>query len=232
MDTIKLPPRLAAIAEKVPQGSRVADVGTDHAWLPLYLLQTKHAVSAVATDIRQGPLDRAIAHAALYELPLRCLLCDGLMQVDRADADTVVIAGMGGENIAEILRAAPWTKENTRLILQPMSRPEVLRRAMPSLGLRILRESLVEDAGRLYSILEAEGGESEALTPAEFYTGKASLLHFDPLWERLLCETTQRFIKSSAGLARSTQEDAAERIKEIQTVLDDLERIRRDICRP
>ena len=142
--TFKLPPRLAAIAALVPDGARLADVGTDHALLPIRLLLDGKIQSAVATDIRPGPLSRAKENAyAAGVQDLSCVLCDGLTGVSPDSADTVVIAGMGGENIAAILRAAPWACRNTLCILQPMSRPEELRAALPSLGLTIRAERLL-----------------------------------------------------------------------------------------
>ena len=148
--TFKLPPRLAAIAALVPDGARLADVGTDHALLPIRLLLDGKIQSAVATDIRPGPLSRAKENACAAGVQdLFCVLCDGLTGISPDSVDTVVIAGMGGENIAAILRAAPWACRNALCILQPMSRPEELRAALPSLGLMIRAERLVRDAGRL-----------------------------------------------------------------------------------
>lgn len=126
--TFKLPPRLAAIAALVPDGARLADVGTDHALLPIRLLLDGKIQRAVATDIRPGPLSRARENAyAAGVQDLSCVLCDGLTGISPDSVDTVVIAGMGGENIAAILRAAPWACRNALCILQPMSRPEELR---------------------------------------------------------------------------------------------------------
>ena len=121
----KLPPRLAAIAALVPDGARLADVGTDHALLPIRLLLDGKIQSAVATDIRSGPLSRAKENAyAAGVQDLSCVLCDGLTGISPDSVDTVVIAGMGGENIAAILRAAPWACRNALCILQPKARPE------------------------------------------------------------------------------------------------------------
>ena len=107
--TFKLPPRLAAIAALVPDGARLADIGTDHALLPIRLLLDGKIQSAIAADIRPGPLSRAKENAcAAMVTNLSCVLCDGLTGISPDSVDTVVIAGMGGENIAGILRAAPW----------------------------------------------------------------------------------------------------------------------------
>ena len=203
----------------------MADVGTDHGWLPLYLLQCGRAESAVATDIREGPLSRAVSHAEEYDLPLRCVLCDGLSALSQNDADTVIVAGMGGENIVSILSAAPWVQEHTRLLLQPMSRSEALRAAMPALGLRILSETLIEDAGRLYTVIEAEGGAAEELSPAEMYVGKQSLLADDPLRSRQLKEAAARLRKIEKGLRSAEEDTERTRLSALRVILEDLVRI-------
>ena len=127
MRPIELTPRLQAVAGLVPRGARLADVGTDHAYLPASLLQQGVIDTAVAADLRPGPLDRARATAERYGLTeqISFRLCDGLSGILPEEADTVVIAGMGGETIAAILSAAPWVREEgKRLILQPMSAQE------------------------------------------------------------------------------------------------------------
>ena len=121
--TFKLPPRLAAIAALVPDGARLADIGTDHALLPIRLLLDGKIQSAIAADIRPGPLSRAKENAcAAMVTNLSCVLCDGLTGISPDSVDTVVIAGMGGETICTILAAAPWLREGRRLILQPQSK--------------------------------------------------------------------------------------------------------------
>lgn len=226
--TFKLPPRLAAIAALVPNGARLADVGTDHALLPIRLLLDGKIRSAVATDIRPGPLSRAKENAyAAGVQNLYCILCDGLTGVSPADADTAVIAGMGGENIAGILRAAPWACRDALLILQPMSRPEELRAALPSLSLSICAERLVRDAGRLYSILALRAGISDALSPGELYCGKYSLLSSDPLFADVLSEQEKRLETAIQGLERSGRESDRERLKTLRLAAADITEMRR-----
>ena len=125
---LTLQPRLQAIADLVPQGSRIADVGTDHGYLPIYLLQRNRISCAIATDIRPGPLEHGKRTAREWgrEHQISFRLCDGLAEVSPQEVDTVVIAGMGGETIAAILDAVPWCHEK-ELLLQPMSRAEFRR---------------------------------------------------------------------------------------------------------
>ena len=105
---MELSPRLRSVAELVPRGARFADVGTDHAYLPVWLLQRGVISRAVVSDLRQGPLDRARSTAEKYGLTSRMdfRLCDGLSAIRPEEADTIAIAGMGGETVAAILAYA------------------------------------------------------------------------------------------------------------------------------
>lgn len=221
MNTYRLPPRLAVIAGLIPENARLADVGTDHGLLPIRLLQENRILSAVATDIRPGPLDRGKANAAQHGVDnISFRLCNGLDGVQSHEVDTVVIAGMGGENIVDILQRASWCRHGVRLILQPMSRPEVLRGALMGLSLRILSETLVEDTGRLYSVIVAEGGTAEVYTPAELYTGLFRHVGHQPLFKRLLKEQDMRLTPAVNGLAHSDRPEDIERRETLKAALE------------
>ena len=128
---LQLQPRLQCLADLVPQGARLVDVGTDHGYLPVWLLQHGRMESAIASDINTLPLDHARATAAEYGVTA-CIdfrLCPGLAKIGSEECDTVAIAGMGGETIIGILKAAPWTRDGTHtLILQPQTKVDLLRR--------------------------------------------------------------------------------------------------------
>ena len=128
---MKLDQRLSAVAALVRLGSRLADIGTDHAYLPVWLVQNGVCPAAIAADLRPGPLEAARRHVAAAGLEDRISLRlgDGLAPVFPGEADDIVIAGMGGETIAAILAAADWLADaRLRLVLQPMSRAEETRR--------------------------------------------------------------------------------------------------------
>lgn len=221
MESEKLSPRLAAIAAMVPRGARLADVGTDHGLLPVWLLKHGYIRSAVATDIRPGPLSRAEenrASAGISPRDMRCILCDGLEGIAPTDADTVVIAGLGGENMTGILENASWARSGALLILQPMTHPEVLRTALSRWGLRITRECLVLDSGRIYSILGARTGTDESMTEAETYTGRYALIAGDPLFPRYLREWRERTDRALEGLASSRREEDLRRFAHLRLV--------------
>ena len=171
---MELTPRLQAIAEQVPQGARLADVGTDHGYLPVWLLRSGRIESAIAADLREGPLDRSRETAQRFGVAERISfrLCDGLSAIRPEETDTVVIAGMGGETIASILEAAPWTKEGTLLLLQPMTKCAELRLWLQRNGYQIAGERIACEGKKLYNILSVKGGEMSPLSPAELWAGR------------------------------------------------------------
>jgi len=160
---LELQPRLQALADWVRPGARLADIGTDHGYLPVWLRLHGVVEYAIASDLRPLPLEHARRSAAEFGAEgIDFRLCDGLADLSPEETDTVVIAGMGGETITAILSAAPWALDGKHtLLLQPMSRAEHLRAWLPENGGKVLRERLVEDKGNLYPILEVTGGEEE-----------------------------------------------------------------------
>ena len=138
----QLGPRLAACAELVRQGSPVADVGTDHAYLPIWLLRT-------------GKVPRAHAHLYGVQDRLRLVLGDGLEGLTPEDAQDIVVAGMGGQMILRIVEAEWLRSPEKRLILQPMSAADRLRLGLCRRGFQVERELAVEDADRVYSAFSA-----------------------------------------------------------------------------
>ena len=170
----QLSPRLALCASYVRQGSVVADIGTDHALLPVWLVRSGKAVRAVASDINEGPIERARLNVSRNQLNDRIstVVADGLAGIDPAQVDDIVIAGMGGDLIAAILDAAPWTKDSRyRLILQPMSHAERLREYLFLSGFAIEHEQAVRDSGRVYSVMCASYTGSVSHTDAMLYGG-------------------------------------------------------------
>lgn len=203
MRKLELSPRLQLLADWVKPGARLADVGTDHAYLPVWLRLHGRVASAIACDLREGPLARAREAGRNYgvdgEIDFR--LGDGLSVVSPEEADTIVIAGMGGENIAAILAKAPWTAGGGHtLLLQPQTRAETLRKFLADNGYAIHREKLVEDRGAIYPVLEAGGGEM-SLTLGQLYGGAALLQ--DPLGDRYIIEKIIRLQGAVAGVNRS-----------------------------
>lgn len=206
---LRLPPRLQRIAELVPQGARLADVGTDHGYLPVWLLQNGHIAHAIASDISAAPLEHARRTAAEYGVAERMTfrLCAGLDGIAPDETDTVVIAGMGGETILAILASAAWDWHGKTLLLQPMTKAELLRRSLAEHGLCIASERLVRDKGTIYAVIEAKAGQGAPLTNAEAWCG-VGLLH-DPLYGEYAGGRVRKLEKAAAGLRQAKTLDSA-----------------------
>jgi tRNA (adenine22-N1)-methyltransferase len=180
----RLGERLAALAAHIPAGSRAADIGTDHAYLPIALLRRGLCPCAILTDINEGPLSKARenilrAYQDAGENAVSCrrgsiatpdgvytLRCgDGLVPIEHGEADVAVIAGMGGETILHILNADP---EKTRSIgiyvLQPRTKPAVLRQYIYDNNYYVIDEDLAEENGRICEIIVMSPGRPNAQT--------------------------------------------------------------------
>lgn len=229
MENKRLSPRLETIAGMVTPGCRLADVGTDHGYLPIRLLLDGTIKSAVASDIRPGPLSAARKNAAAAGVEnIRFRLCSGLEGISPEEADTVVIAGMGGETIAGILDKAPWVREGKTLILQPMTRQEVLRRALEKTGLRIERERLVLDGGRIYSVMLTRAGEPDTYTEAEYYTGRYALISGEALFGEYLTQWENKLDRALEGLSAAEDRRHLARAVELRRICEQLRQMRND----
>ena len=215
---LELSPRLEMTASLVPSGARLADVGTDHAYLPAALLLEGRIPSAIASDLRRGPLERARETAAAFDLKekISFRLCDGLSGVGPEEVDAIVFAGMGGETIAAILAAAPWTRERVvSLILQPMSSMSDLRAWLGQNGYDILEERLAREGDSLYTALSVRAGEMAPMTAAERYAGRNT---GDPLRGMWLDRWLTRTERALDGLARARRERDGLRRQELEQV--------------
>ena len=224
-DRLELGPRLRAIAALVPLGCRtLADIGTDHGYIPVSLLLEGRLDRAIAADIGAPPLDHARRTAGLYGVSERMdfRLGDGLAVVEPGEAEVIVIAGMGGDTITEILDAAPWSRDGPLLLLQSMSRTDVLRRWLPANGYAVCREKLVQDKGVLYPILAVRGGETPPATEAQAQGG--FLLEGDPLWGLYLADRLLRLRRAAAGLHRARDPALGEKREQLLAVIGALER--------
>lgn len=224
-DVIHLTPRLAAAASFVRGGSVAADVGTDHAYLPLYLVLTGKVARAVATDVADGPIDRAKENVSLYRDvcgKIELYKADGLHGIEKHSPDDILICGMGGELIARILSGSAYVRnKDIRLILQPMSKEERLRAFLYSNGFDITDETIVREGDKLYQIIVANfDGTVRAFTQAEALIGKCNIKRGSDNMYLLTERKTEAAAKKIKGLQTSGK-DAGEYID----LLMDLEEI-------
>lgn len=175
---VKLTPRLSAVASLVKGGGIVADIGTDHAYLPVYLLQNGVVKGAVAADIGEMPLKNAAKSLESYGLAdtVELRLSDGLAEFSPGDADEYIFAGMGGTLIARILSQTEWVKDaNLHFIFQPQSRAEDLRKYLFENGFEIGGELAVREGRRVYICFDAVfTGEPKSYSAADCFIGGLS----------------------------------------------------------
>ncbi len=160
--------RLRLIASMVPQGKSVCDVGTDHGYLPAALCLSGKYKNVTATDIREKPLENARKNLKKLGVKgVKLILCDGLQKVNEEDAETVIIAGIGGDVISGIIDRCPF-KEKSVFILQPMTAAPVLREYLAKNGFFAEEEVAVTEKRKIYSVmLYRFDGKKRTLSPAQ-----------------------------------------------------------------
>ena len=168
--------RLKAVASLVKKGSSVADVGTDHGYIPVYLIENDIVSSAIAMDINEKPLAscQALVKSKGLENKIQTRLSNGLENLKRGECDTVIIAGMGAELIVDILSHCDF-KNELHLILQPMTHPEIARKYLYDNGFEIFNDFIVEDNKHFYSVFDAKYTGTKTLkTQKDYYFGNIS----------------------------------------------------------
>lgn len=173
-----LSPRLRAVASMVTQGNRLADIGTDHGYLPIALVQSGVVPEAIAADIRPGPLEAVRQHVDECSLNscIRLRLSDGLDAIQPGEADSIVIAGMGGALICRILeRGGRQIARARELILSPQSEIPSVRHYLAEHGFRFVQEDLVRDRGKYYFIMKVIPPEADVCGSGSMHAGDCML---------------------------------------------------------
>lgn len=222
----KLSPRLTVVAGFVPRGVVVADVGTDHAYLPAYLVENGICPAVVATDVHQKPYQSALNTVEQAELgnKIAVRLGDGLKCLQPGDVQVVVMAGMGGGTMCRLLEASPGVVAGlSRLVLQPMDDAPQLRKWLVSHGWQLVAERLVDDNGHLYLVLVAEPGRSEVLDELALMVGPRLLECHDQLLGLYVQGLIEQHRRMLAGLSRSNRQETRAREAVVGVRLEKLE---------
>ena len=196
--------RLLACASFVLPGDRVADIGCDHGYLGLHLLQKSIAKSIIASDVNEGPLLSAVHNAEKYGLrdKMQFYLSDGMRSIPR-EFDCAVCAGMGADTMISILEAAPWIRSDQyRLILQCQSKRPELRRYLSDNGYHIRRETLARDGKFIYPVMEVVFEPAQPLTDAQCHISPALLASDSELLPEFLERVTGGLETTVKGLSR------------------------------
>lgn len=226
---MKLSKRLTAIAEMVPQlpeGGCVSDVGTDHGFIPIWLVQERKASHALAMDVRKGPLLRADEHIRQYGLEdrIETRLSDGLDKLKPGEAQAVVIAGMGGELMLRILRDGAHVWEQIRYwVLSPQSELAAFRHGLEELGLAIRHEVMVEEDGKYYTVMLAEPGQMHYEREYQYRYGDCLLREKSPVLRELLERERRLYQEILRQLSAQPGEGARVRAREIEVELAELQ---------
>lgn len=234
MSNVKISKRLEAAASFVRRGVRVADIGTDHAYLPIYLYNLGLIAGGVASDVNEGPAARAASNVSDYGVShaIAVKRADGLHGIAEYEPDDIFILGMGGELIASMISEADWVKDSRyRLILQPMTHAEVLRKYLYESGFSIIDELMVKD-DRLYQIICAEYGDRdsdkemcESADVLELLLGRYNIERGGELLQEALLRLIQVYSerlrgKLSAGVDASYEQKVIEKATKKLTELD------------
>lgn len=223
-----LSPRLQAIANLIEPCHCMADIGTDHAYLPVWLCLNNRCHCAIAADINQGPLERAEATVHRFSMADRISLRlgSGADPLTPGEADAIVIAGMGGLLIGELLKANPQVfKEAKQILLQPMSSIPELREELYRMGYTICQEILVPEEDKLYHILSVvQSPETAPRTHTDFILGKELCNQKPTHFPEYLNREKNRLSKKLAGLKQGgiTQ---GEVLEETETLLKKIEEL-------
>lgn len=217
--------RMYAIAGYIDAGKGFIDVGTDHGYLPAWMAKHGYNGNIYASDINRAPLDKAIdtAEKAGVSDKIEFQLCDGLSECQPDAVDTIVIAGMGGDTICKILDLAEWCMDRRyKLILQPMTKSEVLRYWLVNNEFEILTEDPVLEGGTIYPLIVARFGGCTKLNDAELFLGKKTLCTNLDLYEQQRQKLIKRFDAAISGMKKNSAGVELPALKLYRIILSEL----------
>jgi len=226
--------RLSALAHQVPLGSRIVDVGTDHALLPIYLVENGSVSQAIATDVAEGPFQAAMANVLKHGLEekISIRIGDGLAPVAPGEADVALIAGMGGSLAVQILSQTPAvTATLTRVVIQPMNAVELVRIFLRNHHYALVDEQVVFEDGRFYEVLtaltqrtvfatELDAYESFPETPSQlelaYYLGPLNLQRATPIFIQYAQHQLIRWQGIATSVQRGRTEESRVKLENLQ----------------
>lgn len=227
---MELSKRLQAVADLVTADYKLADIGTDHAYIPIYLTQQKKITEAVALDVNEGPLQRAEEHIREngLEAEIETRLSNGFQALQPGEVQSAVIAGMGGGLVIRILtEGAEVVRKLEECILQPQSEIEKVRAFLLEKGYEFLEEDMVCEDGKYYPMMKAKPGEmtGESWKPEELEYGKYLLATAHPVLKQFLEREIQICHGVLESLAKQDTERAKERRREMEEQIQHVQHI-------
>lgn len=225
-----LTPRLAAVAEFIPPCCCFADIGTDHAYLPVYLCMKKRCERAIASDINKGPLERAEKTISEYGLKkmISLRLGGGFDTLESGEAEAFSIAGMGGLVIAKILEdGRDKLTPDCTVVLQPMTAVPELREYLYKSGWTIIDESLAREDEKIYNIIAVKLGEDKSNPPteAEMFIGRELINKRPPHFEEYLERRIKKLENMVVGLSSSSSDESQRKSEKCKKLLRDIKEL-------
>lgn len=223
---LKISERLATVAGLIPKGAHLVDVGTDHGYVPIWLLQKNHIASAIAMDVNKGPLARARENRDKYGFSdvMDLRLSNGLEKLKPGEGDSVLIAGMGGPLMIRIIEEGRKNATSIQTwVLQPQSEIPSVRRYLHEHDFKIIEEIMLKDDGKYYMAMKAVPGHEESWNELEYLFGKDLLLNQHPILKEFIEKEMGIYENIVQQLIRSEQEES-ERFCEVVQYLTSLKK--------
>lgn len=218
-----LTPRLALVASLVHDNIKVVDIGTDHAYIPVWLTLTNKCSDCIAADIKKGPLGRAENTVLRYNAnAVKLRLSNGLDDIMPSEADDIIIAGMGGVLILQIINKCEWLFDcNKHLVLQPMTAQEELRQGLYENGFEIIEEAVAKEGSKLYVVMSVCYCGIK-YTPDKLFCITGKLIDSDdPLAKEYIASKREKLIKKVNGMRKA--KIITEELNELEKTIKSLE---------
>ncbi len=226
---MKLTRRLKIIADLVPQGYNVADIGTDHGYLPVYLIKNRIAKKVIAVDINEGPLENAKKTIKNYKLEnyIQTRLGSGLSPIEPGEVDIVIIAGMGGLLIRDIfLDSRNVVGTVNKFILQPMVAQDELRKWLSQNDFKITDEKLAKEGSKLYEILVVSKGEMKIQRNIYYEVGPKLIENKDPHIHEFIDGKLRKYTEILKTVENQDTIRAKEKLLECKEKIEELKELR------
>ena len=229
---MKLSKRLQKIADLVGEDSIVCDIGTDHGYIPVYLIKNNISKKVIGTDISKGSLDKIIelVQKEALEDRIECRLGDGLDILEEKEVDSLIIAGMGGILISEILEEGREVTEHIEnFILQPMVGSKELRRYLVYNGYKIISEDLLFEEGKFYEIILAQRGKQKIDKDIHYEISQLLIRDRHPLLREFLEYKINKVKKVMDEIKDIKTQGSKKKYKELKSLLEEYEEVVEEI---